>query len=170
MNPFAYPAQRVGIFIDTQNIYHSAKNFYGKNVDFGKLVSFLNQDRNLIRAIAYVIKSDLSQKEIMFYEALISKGIELRIKDIVILPDGSKKADWDIGIAVDAIRLSKFLDVIILVTGDGDFVPLVEFLKNQGNIVEIAGFGKNTSVKLKEIADFYYDLDELKDFILIPKI
>ncbi len=169
MNPFAYSSQRVGIFIDTQNIYHSARNFYNKNVDFGKLVSILNQNRNLIRAIAYVIKSDLSPKEISFFEALISKGIELRIKDIIILPDGTKKADWDIGIAVDAIRLSKFLDVIILVTGDGDFAPLVEYLKNQGNIVEIAGFGKNTSTKLKELADFYYDLDELRDYILIPK-
>lgn len=167
MNPFVYPSQRVGIFIDTQNIYHSAKNFYNKNVDFGKLVTILNQNRNLIRAIAYVIKSDLSPKEISFFEALVSKGIELRVKDIIILPDGSRKADWDVGITVDAIRLSKFLDVIILVTGDGDFAPLVEYLKNQGNIVEVAGFGKNTSVKLKELADFYYDLDELKEFILI---
>ena len=167
MNPYSYPSQRVGIFIDTQNIYHSAKNFYNKNVDFGKLVAILNQNRNLIRAIAYVIKSDFSSKEIAFFEALASKGIELRIKDIIILPDGTKKADWDIGIAIDAIRFSKFLDVIILVTGDGDFAPLVEYLKNQGNIVEIAGFGKNTSIKLKELADFYYDLDELKDYILI---
>ncbi|MFZ8848122.1 MAG: NYN domain-containing protein [Minisyncoccia bacterium] len=169
MNPFASPAQRVGIFIDTQNIYHSAKNFYGKNVDFGKLVEILNQGRNLVRTIAYVIKSDLSPKEISFFEALIFKGIELRIKDIIYLPGGEKKADWDVGIAVDTIRLSKFLDVIILVSGDGDFAPLVEYLKNQGNIVEIAGFGRNTSVKLKELADFFYDLDELKDYILIKK-
>lgn len=167
MNPFVYPSQRVGIFIDTQNIYHSAKNFYNKNVDFGKLVMILNQERNLIRAIAYVIKSDLGPREIAFFEALVSKGVELRIKDIIILPDGTKKADWDVGITIDAIRLSKFLDVIILVTGDGDFAPLVEYLKNQGNIVEIAGFGKNTSTKLKELADFYYDLDALKDYILI---
>ncbi len=169
MNPFASSSQRVGIFIDTQNIYHSAKNFYGKNVDFGKLVEILNQGRNLIRSIAYVIKSDLSPKEISFFEALILKGIELRIKDIIYLPSGEKKADWDVGIAVDTIRLSKFLDVIIIVSGDGDFAPLVEYLKNQGNIVEIAGFGRNTSVKLKELADFFYDLDELKDYILIRK-
>lgn len=169
MNPFASSSQRVGIFIDTQNIYHSAKNFYGRNVDFGKLVEILNQGRNLIRSIAYVIKSDLSPKEISFFEALILKGIELRIKDIIYLPSGEKKADWDVGIAVDTIRLSKFLDVIIIVSGDGDFAPLVEYLKNQGNIVEIAGFGRNTSVKLKELADFFYDLDELKDYILIRK-
>jgi len=169
MNPFASPSQRVGIFIDTQNIYHSAKNFYGRNVDFGRLVDILSQGRNLIRTIAYVIKSDLSPKEIAFFEALILKGIELRVKDIIYLPSGEKKADWDVGIAVDTIRFSKFLDVIILVSGDGDFAPLVEYLKNQGNMVEIAGFGRNTSIKLKELADFFYDLDELKDYILIKK-
>ncbi len=169
MNPLAYPSQRVGVFIDTQNIYLSAKNFYNKNVDFGNLIKLLNQGRNLIRAIAYVIKSDLSPKEIAFFEALVSKGIELRIKDIIYLPDGTKKADWDIGITIDAVRFSKFLDVVILVTGDGDFIPLVEYLKNQGNIVEVAGFGRNTSSKLKELADVFYDLDELKEYILIPK-
>jgi len=169
MNPFAFTSQRVGIFIDTQNIYHSAKNFYGKNVDFGKLVEILNQGRNLIRTIAYVIKSDLTPKEIAFFESLILRGIELRIKDIIYLPSGEKKADWDVGIAVDTIKLSKFLDVIILVSGDGDFTHLVEYLKAKGNIVEIAGFGRNTSVKLKELADFFYDLDELKDHILIKK-
>lgn len=169
MNPLAYPSQRVGIFIDTQNIYHSARNFYNKNVDFGSLVKILNQGRNLIRAIAYVIKSDLNPKEIAFFEALISKGIELRIKDIIYLPDGTKKADWDVGITIDAVRFSKFLDVVILVTGDGDFVPLVEYLKNQGNIVEVAGFNRNTSEKLKELADVFYNLEELRDYILIPK-
>lgn len=169
MNPFASSSQRVGIFIDTQNIYHSAKNFFKANVDFGRLVKILTGDRKLIRAIAYVIKSDLSEKEISFFEALILKGIELRIKEMVYLPSGEKKADWDVGIAVDTIRISKFLDVVILVSGDGDFVPLVEYLKNQGNIVEIAGFDRNTSVKLKELADFFYDLEILKDEILIRK-
>lgn len=169
MNPLAYPSQRVGIFIDTQNIYHSARNFYNKNVDFGSLVNILNQGRNLIRVIAYVIKSDLNPKEVAFFEALISKGIELRVKDIIYLPDGTKKADWDVGITIDAVRFSKFLDVIILVTGDGDFVPLVEYLKNQGNIVEVAGFGRNTSERLKELADVFYNLEELRDYILIPR-
>jgi uncharacterized LabA/DUF88 family protein len=169
MNPFATPSQRVGIFIDTQNIYHSAKNFYKANVDFGNLVKILTGERNLVRAIAYVIKSDLSEKEISFFEALVLKGIELRIKEIIHLPGGEKKADWDVGIAVDTIRISKFLDVVILVSGDGDFLPLVEYLKNQGNVVEIAGFGRNTSTKLKEVADFFYDLDEIKDKILIKK-
>ena len=167
MNQFASSSQRVGVFIDTQNIYHSARNFYQANVDFGSLVRSVVGPRQQIRAIAYVIKSDLSEKEISFFEALVSKGIELRIKDLITMPGGEKKADWDVGIAVDAIRVSKLLDVVIVATGDGDFIPLVEYLQNQGLQVEAAGFGRNSSIKLKERVDFFYDLDELTDSILI---
>ncbi|GBD34601.1 hypothetical protein HRbin35_00337 [bacterium HR35] len=167
MNFFATPDQRVNIFIDTQNIYHSAKNLYNKKVDFGKLVSLLVGPRKLIKAFAYVIKSDFTPKEIDFFEALINQGIQLRIKELQVYPDGSKKADWDVGIAVDVIRFSQLVDVVILVTGDGDFSHLVEYLQNQGKQVEIAGFSQTTSVKLKELADFYYDLNELRNIILI---
>lgn len=167
MNPFQKSWQRVNIFIDTQNIYHSAKNLYDRKVDFRKLVNFLSGERNLIQAIAYVIRSEFTSKEIDFFEALINQGIRLRIKELQIYPDGSKKADWDIGIAIDVIRFSNLVDVIILVTGDGDFLPLVEYVQNQGKLVEIAGFSKTTSMKLKETADFYYDLDEIKELILI---
>lgn len=169
MNPFAKPSQKVGVLVDTQNIYHSAKNFYKCNVDFGKLIEKIVGGREIVRAIAYVIQSDLSQKEVSFFEALINKGIELKIKDLLVFNTGEKKADWDVGIAVDAIRISKLLDVIILATGDGDFIPLVEYLKNNGNQIEVAGFGQNTATKLKEIADFYYDLDTISKDILIKK-
>lgn len=167
MNPFSRESQRVNIFIDTQNIYHSAKNLYDRKVDFKKLIDILTGNRNLIRAFAYVIKSDYPSKEIDFFEALISQGLYLRIKELQTYPDGSKKADWDVGIAVDVIRYSSLVDVIILVTGDGDFYHLVEFLQNQGKQVEIGGFAQTTSVKLKEIADFYYDLGDFENIILI---
>ncbi len=169
MNPFAKPSQKVGVFVDTQNIYHSARNFYKTNVDFGKLIDHVVGGREVTRAIAYVIQSDLGQKEVGFFEALINKGIELRIKDLLVFNSGEKKADWDVGIAVDAIRIAPLLDVVILATGDGDFIPLVEYLKNRGNQVEVAGFGQNTATKLKEVADFYYDLDDISKEILIRK-
>jgi len=167
MNPFARPDQRINIFIDTQNIYHSAKNLYDAKVDFKKLIKILTGERKLIQAFAYVIRSEFTHKEIDFFEALLRQGIYLRIKELQIYPDGSKKADWDVGIAVDAIRYSNLVDVVILVTGDGDFYHLVEYLQNQGKLVEIAGFSQTTSTKLKEIADFYYDLNEFKNLILI---
>jgi len=167
MNPFATSDQRVNIFIDTQNIYHSAKNLYEKKVDFGKLIHLLVGERKLIKAFAYAIKSDFTPKEIDFFEALINHGIQLRIKKTQVYPDGTKKANWDIGIAVDAIKFSPLVDVVILVTGDGDFLPLVEYLQNHGKQVEVAGFIQTTSAKLKEMADFYYDLNEFSRIILI---
>ncbi|GIW67328.1 MAG: NYN domain-containing protein [Candidatus Parcubacteria bacterium] len=167
MNPLVQKWQRVNIFIDTQNIYHSAKNLYNAKVDFKKLIDLLVGERSLINAFAYVIRSEFTPKEIDFFEALIKQGINLRIKELQIYPDGSKKADWDIGIAIDAVRFSQLVDVVILVTGDGDFYHLVEYLQNQGKQVEVAGFSQTTSVKLKELADFYYDLNEIKNLILI---
>lgn len=167
MNPFIKSWQRLNIFIDTQNIYHSARNLYDAKVDFGKLVNLLTSGRNLINAFAYVVQSELTQRELDFFEALIKNGIRLRAKELLIYPDGSKKADWDIGIAVDVVKFSELVDVVILVTGDGDFLPLVEYLQNKGKQVEIAGFAATTSIKLKEVADFYYDLSEFKKMILI---
>jgi len=167
MNPFISEEQRVSIFIDTPNIYHSAKNLYNKKVDFKKLVLLLTGPRKLVKTFAYVIKSELSPKEIDFFEALISQGIQLRVKELQVYPDGTKKGDWDVGMAVDVIKFSPLVDVVILVTGDGDFLPLVEYLQNQGKQVEIAGFAQTTSSKLRESADYYYDLNEFSNIILI---
>ena len=157
--------QRVGIFIDVQNLYHSAKNLYASRVNFGELVKSLLDGRQLIRSLAYVVKTEATEGESAFFEALERAGIELRSKDIQIYPGGAKKADWDVGLAVDAIRMSAFLDVVILVTGDGDFVPLVEYLKwGTGRLVEVAAFSRTTSSKIREAADEFIAIEE------IPKI
>jgi len=80
---------------------------------------------------------------------------------------GMKKADWDVGLAVDAIKTSEIVDVVIVASGDGDYVPLVEYLKNQGRRVEVFAFGKSASAKLKESADEFVDLsDEPKKFLI----
>lgn len=153
--------QRVGVFIDIQNIYHSAKHLYQAKVNFPQLVKTLVGRRKLIRSIGYVVKSDSSLGEASFFDVLEKNGIELRMKDLQIFPDGSKKADWDVGMAVDAIRMASFLDVVILVTGDGDFVPLVEYLQfGMGRQVEVASFGRSGSARLKEAVDVYTNLEE----------
>jgi len=167
MNPFIQRSQRVNVFIDTQNIYHSAKNLYSAKVDFKKMIDLLVGERSLVRAFAYVVRSEFTPKEIDFFEALTLQGIYLRIKELQTYPDGSKKADWDVGIAVDVVRFSSLVDTVVLVTGDGDFYHLIEYLQNQGKQVEVAGFNQTTSVKLKDLADFYYDLNEFKNLILI---
>lgn len=158
--------QRVGIFIDTQNMYHSARDLFGSRVNFGRLVEEVVADRRLVRAVAYVIRTATGEEK-PFFDALKHAGIETQEKDLQIFLGGGKKADWDVGLAVDAIRIAPLLDVVIIVSGDGDFVPLVEYLKYQGRQVEVAAFRGTTSSKLVEAADSFTDLSELKDEILI---
>ncbi len=154
--------QRVGIFIDIQNLYHSSKNLYKARVNYKELLKELISGRQLINATAYVVKSETAEGEAAFFDALKKSGLELRSKDLQIFAGGMKKADWDVGMAVDAIRMSELIDVIVLVTGDGDFIPLVEYLKwGKGRTVEVAAFGRSTSAKLKEAADEFIDLDKL---------
>lgn len=163
----AYKDQRVGIFIDIQNLYHSAKNLYRARVNFRELIKTVTGNRKLIRAMAYVVKSETALGEKSFFEALTQVGLELRIKDLQIYPGGQKKADWDVGLAVDAIRMADSLDVVILVTGDGDFKPLVEYLKwGLGKQVEIAAFTKTASGLLKEDADFFTALEDIPKILL----
>ncbi len=151
--------QRVAVFFDIQNLYHSAKNLYQSRVNFKEVLKEAVANRKLIRAIGYVVKSDVVEGETSFFEALQNIGIELRIKELQVYPDGLKKADWDVGLTVDAIRLSSSVDSIILITGDGDFLPLIDYLKGIGKIVEVVGFGRSTSSKLKESCDNFIDLE-----------
>ncbi|HUD04132.1 MAG TPA: NYN domain-containing protein [Candidatus Paceibacterota bacterium] len=160
MSAIKHTSQRVGIFIDAQNLYHSAKNLYHSRVNFGQVVKDVLGDRSLIRAIAYVISTE-SGEEKNFFEALGKMGIEAKTKDLQVFSSGAKKADWDVGLAMDAVKLAPKLDAVILITGDGDFVPLVEYLQiNHGCQVEVATFGKSASSKLIEAADDFLDLDE----------
>ena len=122
-----HPEQRVGVFIDTQNLYHSAKNIYHARVNFGNVLKDSVAGRRLIRARAYVVTTE-SGEEKGFFEALGKIGIETTTKDLQVFFGGAKKADWDVGMAVDAITMSPKLDTVILFTGDGDFVPLVRYL------------------------------------------
>ena len=156
-----HPNQRVGIFIDVQNIYHSAKHLYHSRVNFRELLRVLSARRPLIRAIAYVVKSETALGEESFFEALRQVGMELRLKDLQVYPDGTKKADWDVGMAVDAMRMAPSLDAVVLVTGDGDFAPLVEYLKwGMGKQVEVAAFRRTSSGRLREAADLFIDLEK----------
>lgn len=162
-----HKSQRVGVFIDAQNIYHTAKHLYGCKVNFGNVVETAVAGRQLIRALAYVISTE-SGEEQGFFEALTKRGIEAKTKDLQVFYGGAKKADWDVGLAVDAIRMAPKLDTVILITGDGDFVPLVEYLKfNEGVQVEIATFGQSSSGKLREAADEFTDLSQhLEDSLI----
>jgi uncharacterized LabA/DUF88 family protein len=160
MSIIKHPEQRVGVFIDTQNVYHSAKNLYHTRANFGNILKDSVAGRRLVRARAYSVTTE-SGEEKGFFEALSKIGIEMITKDLQIFFGGAKKADWDVGLAVDAITAAPKLDTVILVTGDGDFVPLVQYLqRHSGCQVEVVSFGRSTSGKLKEAADDFLDLDE----------
>ncbi len=151
------PDQRVAVFIDTQNMYHTAKHIHNSRVNFGHLVQAAVGSRQLVRAIAYVAKSKTGEEQ-AFFEALLQSGIELKIKDVQEFSSGAKKADWDVGMAVDAISIAPRVDVVILATGDGDFVPLVEYLRGHGVICEVISFAESTSQALREHADAFLDM------------
>lgn len=157
---------RVGVFVDVSNMYHSSKNLYKSRVNFGELLKLTTSGRQLVRAIAYVIKSD-TEEEKAFFGALEKVGYELKSKDLQIFPGGMKKGDWDVAIAIDAITLSKLVDVVVIVSGDGDYEPLVDYLKFSGLIVEVAGFNRSTSARLIDAAHNFLDLEEVKDKVLL---
>jgi len=160
--------QRVAILIDVQNLYHSAKNLYKARVNFKEVLRAALASRKLVRVIAYVIKTETGE-EAAFFEALTKMGIETKVKDLQIFPGGMKKGDWDVGLAVDAIRLSDgSVDSIVIGTGDGDFVPLVEYLRGKGRQVEVIAFGRSTSAKLKEAADDFIDMSADSKKFTIP--
>jgi uncharacterized LabA/DUF88 family protein len=160
-----YPKnQRVGVFVDVQNMYYSAKHLYHAKVNFAKILEQAVYGRELIRAIAYVIKADIKE-EGDFFEALEKIGYEVKAKDLQIFVDGAKKGDWDVGIAMDTMRLSSKLDVVVIVSGDGDFYDLVEHLKSFGCRVEVMAFKKTSSAKLTHVADSFTDLASRKYLI-----
>ncbi|HAJ44827.1 MAG: hypothetical protein UV53_C0028G0002 [Candidatus Azambacteria bacterium GW2011_GWE1_42_9] len=168
MSIIKHKDQRVAILIDVQNLYHSAKNLYNARVNFSEILKAALSGRKLVRAIGYVIKTETGE-ETAFFEALTKMGIETKMKDLQIFPGGMKKGDWDVGMAVDAIRLGEAtVDAVVLGTGDGDFVPLVEYLKGRGRQMEIISFGRSTSAKLKEAADDFIDMSADPKKFTIP--
>src|SRR3972149_5835122 len=168
---FRNPNQRVAVLVDVQNLYYSAKNLYGSRINFKNLLKIAVQDRVLVRAIAYVIKSDLNIKEKEFFDAVNSAGFEIKEKDLQTFVGGAKKGDWDLGIAMDAIRLGNKVDSVVLVSGDGDFKPVVNYLQQSlGCLVEVVAFKQTTNKELIEIADDFTNIEEYKNDLLFQDL
>lgn len=162
--------QRIAILVDVQNLYYSAKNLYDSRINFKNLLKIAQQGRILIRAITYVIRSDISDKEEDFFSAINEAGFEVKEKDLQIFPGGNKKGDWDVGIAMDAIRLGQKVDSVVIVSGDGDYIPVVNYLQQSlGCLVEVVAFQKTCSSKLMELADGFTDIEKHKKELLFPR-
>ena len=158
--------QRVAVLADAQNLYHTSQSLYSRNVDYGSLLEKAVQDRALIRAIAYVIRADSPEEE-RFFEALSEIGFETKIKEIRTFGDGSKKADWDVGMSLDAVTLANHADVVVLATGDGDFSRLCTHLRHRGVRSEVLCFEQSTADELVEAADSFVDMGERKETFLL---
>ncbi|WP_331235921.1 LabA-like NYN domain-containing protein [Natronorarus salvus] len=161
-----HPDQRVAVLVDSQNLYHTAQSAYSRNVDYSALLEEAVQGRRLTRAIAYVIVAE-SEGEETFFEALTDIGFEAKKKDIKTYADGSKKADWDVGMSLDAVTLASHVDAIVLCTGDGDFSRLCSHLRHAGVRVEVMAFGQSTAEELIDATDAFVDLSEREDTFLL---
>jgi uncharacterized LabA/DUF88 family protein len=157
MSIIKHKEQRVAVFIDVQNLYYSARNIFGRKVDFGEILKTAVAGRKLVRAIAYVVKTKTGEEQ-PFFEALTKLGLEAKERELQEFYGGAKKADWDVGITIDMIRICPIVDAVVLVSGDGDYVPVVEYIKSQGRQVEVMAFSQSTSTKLREAADDFTDL------------
>jgi uncharacterized LabA/DUF88 family protein len=150
--------QRVGLFVDVQNLYYTARNVYNSRVNFNSVLKDAVGDRPWVRAIAYGIRAQMPEEQ-TFFDALKKAGFEVKLKDLQTFYGGAKKGDWDVGIVMDIIKMIPKLDVVVLASGDGDFIPLLEYLQVLGQRVELVSFGKSTSSKMRDLVDNHLDLD-----------
>ncbi|WP_135364123.1 LabA-like NYN domain-containing protein [Halosimplex halophilum] len=161
-----HPGQRVAVLADAQNLYHTARSLYTRNIDYAELLDAAVADRQLTRAVAYVIRADAPEEE-SFFDALVDIGFETRIKDIKTFGDGSKKADWDVGMSLDAVTLANHVDTVVLATGDGDFSRLCSHLRHEGVRTEVMAFQESTAEELVAAADEFTDMSEDTDRFLL---
>ncbi len=166
---FKHKDQRVGVFIDTQNMYYSARYLFQRKVNFKGIVEDGIAGRRLIRAMAYVVNTKEASEQ-PFLDALQKSGIETREKELMEFASGKKKADWDVGLAMDIVQMLDIIDVVVLVSGDGDFIPLIEYIQSRGRIAEVMAFGETTSSALIRYVDDYTDLSQNKRRYLIGPV
>ena len=161
------PDQRVAVLVDVQNIYYSARNLFSTKVNFKALLKHVTHGRLLVRAIAYVINAEAAGEKVNFFEAVNEAGFEVKEKELTVFLGGAKKGDWDLGIAMDAIRLGHKVDSVVLISGDGDFCPLVNYLQQSlGCPVEVVAFKHTTNHTLITMADDFTNIEDHKTELL----
>jgi len=161
-----HDGQRVAVLADAQNLYHTAQSLYSRNIDYSGLLEKATMGRELTRAIAYVIRADSPEEE-SFFEALRDIGFETKLKEIKTFGDGSQKADWDVGIVLDAVTLASKVDTVVLASGDGDFARLCHHLRHEGVRVEVFSFESSTADELVEACDSFHDMAEREEQFLL---
>lgn len=161
-------APRVGVFVDVPNIIYAAERI-GVTIDFGKLLHLLTRGRELVRASAYAPISDDPQQRLdsqKFVQPFVHRGYRIMTKPLKRFSDGTMKGNFDVELAMDVLTMSDRLDIVSLVSGDGDFSRLVEIVGSKGVRVEVVAFGASTSAELRAICDDYIDIQEQLDQLI----
>lgn len=151
--------QEVAVFVDVQNMYHSAKKTYGRNLSYSKMLRFCVRSRRLKRSIAYVIDRE-GVDQVSFFDHLRYCGFEVRKREVIERMDGSRKAEWELGMSMEMLRIAEKVDVIIIVSGNGVFADLVPTLRAKGVKVEACAFRESMSDLLQRAVDQYHLLGE----------
>ncbi|RJF73145.1 MULTISPECIES: NYN domain-containing protein [Deinococcus] len=163
---------RVGVFIDTQNLYHSARDLLERTVNFETILQSATRDRELLHAISYTVERDGEATSRPFIYKLSTLGFKVRRMTLTLhhVTDGGKpiySGNWDMGIVADMVRLMDHLDIVVLGSGDGDFTDIVEVLQERGKRVEVIAFREHTSQDLIDAADRFTHLPDI-DGALMP--
>ena len=162
--------QRVGLFVDTQNLYYAARDLYSAHVDYERLLHIATRGRRLGQATAYVVEREGEATAYGFVTKLSALGYRVRRRKVRVHKDNDGKplleGDWDMGIAADMVQAWDHLDVVALASGDGDFVPMLELAQQRGKRVEILAFREAASQSLLDLADRFHNLPEVADIFV----
>lgn len=163
MSDSSFVSQKIAILADVQNLYHSARQQYGGRVRFDKLIDGLKSGRSLIRAMAYVVqKPDVPQSN--FLDALEKFGFDLRVKEMKMRQSTDdnrmvpSRTSWEVGLSLDAAELCQKVDSVIVVSGDGCYVPLIHYLQAHGCRAEVCAFESSVSAELMKTADRFISI------------
>jgi uncharacterized LabA/DUF88 family protein len=164
-NALALP--KVGIFLDVPNLIYTAEQL-GVRIHFGRLLDYLTEGRQLVRATAYAPITDdpLTRFEAQrFVQPVLGHGYKIVSKPWKRFADGSMKANFDIELAVDILTMSDRLDIVVLLSGDGDFRRVVELVESKGVRVEVVAFAASTAMELRAVADSYVDVGSILNIV-----
>ena len=151
--------EKVTILVDVQNIYYTTKQAYNCNFDYNEFWEKATSNREIIKALAYSCDRG-NQKQRQFQSILKAIGFEVKLKPYIQRSDSSAKCDWDVGITIDAMEYAKESDIVVLVSGDGDFDLLVEKLRaDYSCYVEVYGVPKLTAASLIRSASKYIPIE-----------
>ena len=152
--------KRIALFADVQNIYYTTRQAYGRQFNYRKLWQRVSGQGEIVAATAYAINR-YDDKQLKFQEALKHIGFSVKLKPYIQRSDGSAKGDWDVGIAIDVMETAPKVDIVVLLSGDGDFDMLLEKIKTDyGITAEVYGVPSLTANSLIDSASVYHPIEE----------